>query len=381
MPGFYVYRDGLLRRSGRPSIIPQGLDDGFVYGSTMPQSTQIGDPVTNVGVLDSPRLPYTGPAIIDGSTNPLSPTLIVSRNVTKLITIRSGYVSFINCFFSGSGAKSDSALVDCRAKDIGRVWFERCSFDPGEAGASPWLNALIGHHMTVRRCYAQRVVDFVGSYNTHGPVTANVIHGNLMGWHAYFYDANPGVVHPSDVRTHNDGIQHQGGRGLVVRGNRLIGKVFLPDGVTLPPDQGTVPYRHLAHQAVMIQQNVQTSTPINPVVAENWVEGYQHPFVARTREASKGGGAAYDLVFAGNETDDDNRYYATSNPDFYGVPGGKPYSLRVDAAVTVNGVSYPTDGAPRAIEDGNVYSSSERVAAGRRGKALTVRRDAFTGGS
>lgn len=370
-----------LEQQIRDHVCEGAEEPEFELGVTIPMSTTIGDLITNVGTLDGvARGRYAGPVDIVGSTDPDRPTLIQHANIDRIVRVISGYVDFFNCSFSGSGAAFDSGLLDCRAKDVKRVSVTRCDFDPGEAGASQWLSGAIGHHMTLQCNRFRRVVDYLQSYNTHGPEVDNHFLGNLGEWHAYFYADRAGVVHPSDVRTHNDGIQHQGGRGLEVRGNRLIGKVFLPNGVDLPPDQGTAPYRHLAGQGVMIQQNVQTSTPIDPIVVDNWIEGYWHPVVSRTREASKGGGAAYDLVFAGNETDDDNRYYATSSPDLYGVPGGKPYSLRVDAAVTVNGVSYPTDGASRALGEGNVYSSSERVEARRRGRALTVRRDAFTGG-
>jgi hypothetical protein len=38
---------------------------------------------------------------------------------------------------------------------------------------------------------------------------------------SWFTAAKPGDIHPTDTETHNDCIQHQGGRGTVIEGNAL----------------------------------------------------------------------------------------------------------------------------------------------------------------
>lgn len=389
MSGVYVLDGALMRREGRPPHPLIGYDDGFVYGVTMPRSTTIGDSITNVGCYDGVKYPYVGPATIDGSTDPANPLQITSMAIDKLMTVRSGYVHFFNCTFSGSQAKSDTALLDTRPAAVSRVIVERCDFDPGQAGASPWLNAIIGHHTTALRNRARRVIDFFGSYNTHGPITANVLYGNLMEWHAYFYAEEEGIVHPSDVRVHNDGIQHQGGGpgdgydyGIDVVGNRLRGFQYEPDGVTIAPDQPGVPYAELASQGFQCQQNVQTGTPVNPRFSNNWIEGYQHTVVIRTRESWKGGGTPYNAVVEGNTWLDDRRRYYGTAADYYGVPGGRPYTVRVDNAVTVNGIAFPTDGAERPLGENNRYFIGTSVTApSRRGELVTIRRDNFAGAS
>ena len=349
-------RDGLWKRKGRPAVIPENFDDGFVIGTTMPTTA-------NTGVYASlPRLTYDGPALIDGSTDPLAPLVIDSRNVDRLLTVRSGYVRFVNCLFTGGPGTFDTGQVDCRAAGVGRVWFERCTFTPAQR--SFYLNALIGHHMTVRRCYAAGVVDFVGSYNTHAPATDNVIEGNYLSW-LVRYETD----HVHTDGTHNDGIQHQGGSGLVVRGNFLWGRMFYEDGATVPTgDYGTRPA-----QGVLVQQNVQTGTACNPVIENNWVRGWQHPIVVKTRSS---GGTAYNATITNNVwLDDDQRYYGTTEE--YGLPG-RPYNIRCDAAVTVNGISYPLGSATQDT-NGNAYAVVPEVHANRRGQPVYVRRDTFTG--
>lgn len=359
----------------------------FVLGETMPQSTTVGDRITNVGARPASRQRYSGSYTVDGSTNQDRPLVIQGVALERVLTIRSGFVDVLDCTstLTAPGPTTDSALIDCRASGVRRVRVDRCDFDPGEEFASPWLNAVIGHHMTVTRCRARRVVDFAGSYNTHATAVDNIFAGNLMEWHAYFSDAKAGVVHPSDVRTHNDGFQHQGGSGFRMVGNRLRGYVFLKDGKTLPPDQGTVPYRHLAHQAVMIQQNLHRSTPINPVVIQNWFEGYQHGIVARTSDLDRGAGVAYMLEAWGNRfRNDDQRWYSTSSTDIYGTAGGRSYPLRLDNLV---GLRRP-DGStwqPRTdhvefLSGVGTYEDSDQVRPPRRGKVVPGRRDNFAGG-
>lgn len=375
-----VARSGMWRRHLRPAIIPATYADGFVIGSTMPTST-------NTGVFaDLPRLPYTGATVIDGSADANAPLLIESRDITDLLTIRSGYVKFFNCYFDSGPGTTDTGQVDCRGANVLGVQFERCTFYPSQGKRSFYLNALIGHHMTVRRCFAAGVVDFVGSYNTWATETNNVIEGNYLDWLVRYE-----VDHAHSDGTHNDGIQHQGGSGLTIRGNFLYGRMFYEDGVTIPSSS----YGPLPAQGILVQQNVGftngawvqggggTHPAINPVIENNWLRGWMHPIVIKTR--SGGNHTAYSATCANNVLMDSNqRYYGTQM--HYSVVG-RPYLIRTDLGVTLNGKltdpytdGYPATGEPFPDLDDNVYANVTDVDSSMRGQPMTVRRDNFYGG-
>ena len=369
-------QSGLWVRRGRTQILPPGIDDGFILGTTFPDATNTG---TYAGI---DRIAYSGPTSIVGSTDPDNPTLVDNANVTSLITITSGYVHFFNCALSGGPGTFNTGLVDCRASGVLGVTFERCDFDPG-VNASYWLNAVIGHHMTLIRCRARRVVDFVGSYNTHSATTNNVIEGNWVEWLVrYAVDADH-----SDG-THNDGIQHQGGNGVRIVGNRLDGYTFLADGVTVPPS----PYLR-GGQGIIIQQNVAIGGVYNSddvEIVDNWFSGWQHPIMVKTRnpDAEPGTGPVnnplrigtpWDAIITGNRwLNDDQRYYGTS---VYGGVVGTPYIIRVGNQTTVNGVSYPTDGSLNYdLTANNRYLDvPEVVRVPLRGQNVPIRRDNFGG--
>lgn len=372
----------LWRRYGRPSIPALGGNDGFVYGVTFPTPE-------NTGALQgSPREVWTGAYDIYGSSDPENPTTFLSKIFTRPVKVREGHVRFWDCEFTNLDLvvpTSEEALLTCFYAAVGSVTVERCSFDPGEGGAHWFLNAITGHHLRVRRCFGRRVVDFVGTFNTHATVTDSIIEGNMLESLAYFV-GEYGVIHPSDTRTHNDGIQHQGGQGIIVRGNRLHGLRLHPDG-TPPTDQGTN-WEHYADNGVLISGAVQAGTPVSTpeypaIVDRNWIYGFNQPFPFKTLNGGTGGAGAFDVTLTGNRLDDQRRYQGPSPVDYYGVPGGRPYTVRTGTETTVNGdATVPADGAERPLTSGdNRYfeNPSLTLAEARRGQFITIRRDPFAG--
>ena len=341
---------------------PVAPDPEFTVGATFPDAS-------NVGLLPTARTAWTGLLSITGSSDIQNPLIIANRTFNGLVTIVSGAVSFLNCEFKGGPGTFNTGLVDCRAAGVLRVTAERCDFDPG-ASASYWLNAMIGHHITMRRCRVRRVVDMVGGYNTHTTRVDNVIEGNWLEWLVrYDVDAD----HTDG--THNDGYQGQSGLGHRIVGNRFDGRTFYADGSSVPAE----PYLR-AGQGVIIQQNVQIGGVYVPVgeveVHQNWLTGWQTPIVLKTRTS---GGTAWDAHATGNRLlDDDQRYYGTT---LYGGLPGRPYIIRLGSQTTLNGASYPTDGSLNyAPGDDNAYAEApEVIRAPLRGQPVPIRRDA-TGG-
>ena len=341
--------DTAWKRRYRSDIIIAG-NDGFVVGTTRPTLDLCG---VLAGIS---RTTYTGPTSITGWSTQADAlaNAIVSKNITNLISIASGYVYFLNCKFTGAGGTSDTAQVDCRATNVARVTFERCSFDP--VTPNYWLNNLIGHHMTALRCHFRRGVDSIGSYNTHGSHTDNIVQGN------YFENTCRFDVDQTHTDgTHNDTIQHQGGIGLLVEGNLFIGHNLYGDG-SVP----AAPYNRTS-QCVLTQENVAIAGAYycsDITIRNNWVgDGYQQVFVIKTRATS---GSPYDA------TVENNTWITSGQRDW----GGSLhfYNVRLGSETTINGISYPFTGGT-ADTHGNVYSSDAEVAAAYRGLPILVRRD------
>lgn len=373
---------GLWVRYGRPAIPAIGGNDGFVVGVTPPTTLNAG------AVTGSSRVIYTGSTDIHGSNDPEAPLALHSFIFTRPVRVLSGYVWFWDCEFTnldGVVPSSETALLYAMAADVKGVLVERSTFDPGVDGAHWFLDAIEGHHITVRRNVARRVVDFVGSFNIHSTVTDTVVEGNLLESLAYFYNPTPGIVHPSDTRTHNDGLQHQGGQGIVVRGNWFNGIRRHPDG-SLPTDQGT-DWEQYADNGVLLQGSVQKGIPISTpeypaIISNNWIFGFNQVFPIKTARGGTDGAGAYDATLLGNRLDDRRRYQGPSPVDYYGVPGGRPYVVRTGTETTVNGdTSVPADGVERVLSSGDnrYFADSRTSAVARRGQLITIRRDAFAG--
>lgn len=399
MSGIYLKgNDGVYRRHGRQAILVDATNDGFEVGMRPTTGT--------VGLIPgAPLTLWTGSDIIEGNDAGQPHRLIESKLFPMPIKTR-GKVRFLNCKgtnLDNVQPTSETALINTQHPDVIDTIIERCELDPGEDGAHWYLNAVSGHHTWIHRSRARRVVDFFGSFNPYAPETANVVTSSVLEWLAYWYSPTAGVVHPSDVRTHNDGIQHQGGGGdaaagrpygLDVDGVEFWGLNFWADGVTPPTDQSFTE-QYLAHQGVLTQQNVSKSTPINPRVRRSWFHGFQHALVFKTAADASGNptGTNYNAIVENNTLDDDRRYYGTSN-DFYGVPGGVPFNIRLDRGTTVNGVQYefplpvyPGAGATKQTSaeqqvggNNRYFSGTETVGVARRGQPITVRRDNFYGG-
>lgn len=85
------------------------------------------------------------------------------------------------------------------------------------------VNGFLGGNTTFLRCKFHDTVDFMSVYNPDndnpdGPT--NVVVEACYGYDLLYYSPDPTHI-GTDNRTHNDGVQIQGGAGTVVRGNRF----------------------------------------------------------------------------------------------------------------------------------------------------------------
>jgi len=144
-----------------------------------------------------------------------------------------GNVTYRNCIFRGPMTipRRASSLYTMFRPHKGGFVFIDCTFRP-QRPHFRWVG-LQGYGFTLRRCDASKLVDQVEVFNpNNGPKGAgdNSLRDgpcHVIVEQCYFHDSayfRPGVDTSPDG-SHSDGIQWQGGTGLIVRGNYFTGKL------------------------------------------------------------------------------------------------------------------------------------------------------------
>ncbi|MBI5382697.1 MAG: RICIN domain-containing protein [Opitutae bacterium] len=179
------------------------------------------------------------------------------------VSVQAANVTFRNCKFSGNPSNpSGTELVNAGNAKVVNLVIEDCTFLP--QAPSQWVNGMIGHDFTLRRCDVSLSTDGVNIYNSNNPhgavnvyLEANYIH-DLAFW-------SPAQTN-SDGKTHNDGSQIQGGANINYVGNFITGLISPTVG---NPDKG--PPGLQANAALMIQPIVGNITELH--VVNNWLGG------------------------------------------------------------------------------------------------------------
>lgn len=255
---------GVLRAKHHTDITPAGTGgtSSFTLGETKPTAANTG-PSAAVGALT----PITGDLTITTAG-----TVVQNSDVAGFIKVRAANVTIRDCIVRGSGpGTTNTGLIDCNHAAAAGVLVENCLLVPNEP--SYWLNAIIGHDYTIRRCEAYNVVDFCGVYNSTNPAAAVnvVIEGN------YFHDLayiSPDPNH-SDNRTHNDGVQIQGNTNTSIVGNVILGNTSTTagngyPGATLAAPAANPYYPSVTGQAIGITPNVSQVGQVT--IDRNWLD-------------------------------------------------------------------------------------------------------------
>lgn len=123
-------------------------------------------------------------------------------------------------------------------------------------------NGIVGHDYTARGNEISRTGDGLGVFNTHGPQANVLIEGNYI--HDLAWAIPDPERHPEG--SHNDGIQVQGGSGIVIRNNRIETFNARDIGLVNHPQ-----WSRYAMQGIMVQNNV---SPVSDVlISGNHVSG------------------------------------------------------------------------------------------------------------
>lgn len=158
--------------------------------------------------------------------------IIEGYNFLGRIEIRADNVTIRNCRVRGqnSAPTGDWNLITCTHSNCTNAKIQWCDLWPQYPHWN-WDSGVTGHDFTMEFCHVRETTDNVNIFNTNGPrvggttgqwlpyFTNVVLKQNFFENVAYWSAATGGVVHPQDTFTHNDTVQHQGGRGTIIQGN------------------------------------------------------------------------------------------------------------------------------------------------------------------
>lgn len=342
----------------------RGVLDTFVMGTTKPVYANTGLRALGRTAADLTPYPATGGPAGDISGG----TLTISSAVTldgydiaaRVNVTTAGAVKLHGCLVRGNSTlAANAALVTCSnaaysALTAPNITIEYCDLIPDTP--SIWWDGIIGHHFHAERNYIKNTVDGIGGYNANGGADCyNEYWGNCIDLLSFF---SPDPNHSSDTpisKTHNDGIQIQGGQHHDFWGNSIQGFLDMAIGEasfssTSPQTSATgggpnnslqgpggynanYPETECNGSALIVQQNVNAIGWIS--VRQNWFDGGQ-----------------YTVNFVINTfTGPDGVNYVTGNR--WGRNQGFDYPTQSDTTHTLVGGS-----SLQAFSSGNVYEDT-----------------------
>lgn len=240
----------------------------------------------------------------------------------KVSVTSSGRKYFRNCKFLGeTGPSTEQGLLHVTNSAVSNVIAEDCDFIPTTPTA--YFTGILGHHFTARRCKVRHCVDGFGAYNTAAPTAALgvLIEMCYVTDHSWFATA-PGQTDGS----HTDGVQIQGGAGMILRGNYFGGIHDVTVGDSPWSRLSDPSYRTIS--ALMVTPNVGAVTGM--VIDRNWFDGGE--ICCNITKDTNVGNNVGSLT---NNRFGRNQYYAAHTIDF-----------RTGTNYTVSSNVYDDDGTP-----------------------------------
>jgi hypothetical protein len=289
----------LLSRLGVAPTTPgaSGGRDNLVAGTYRPGATTTG------------YLTGTSFTVVSGNVTHSTPSTVY-RN-TKFegkVTRAASNCSYLNCWFAGEASPvASSPLVNCD-NDYTGTYFEDCTFQPGTPNVYHSYG-VVGEGFTAKRCYFRYAIDGVRIRNLNGAVASVTIEQSFIDELAW-WASDPDQVDGS----HNDGIQMEGGSGIVIRYNYIRGYSCQTPGIGDQPT-GRNPSQPQALSALMYTNNVNA---INAQVYSNWLAGGEI-----TINATKDSLSGTDIGSISDNTFEANSYYSGHSLD---VQSGMTYS-------------------------------------------------------
>lgn len=209
-------------------------------------------------------------------------TVLDSLDIHGFVTVYAANCIIRNCRIRGNGIQNvtqagtviqDSALIDGNPQGCRNLLVTDCEL--AHDFPSVWVDGVLGHDYTARRCNIHSVVDGFGAYNNntgHKTDPLNIVIASNWVHDLNYMSPDPEIY---DNHTHNDGIQIQGSGGMQIIGNNL-------QDLAGPNSNTRSPYfPAMTGQAIGFTPNV--STISNVIIDQNWLDGGAQPITARAQ--------------------------------------------------------------------------------------------------
>lgn len=203
-PAPAIDRSTLVRETYEPSAATAGIPTGTTLTTLTSGNVPAGCTLnTTTGIL----------------TVSTAGTTLTALDIPYLVDVRAANVTIDKCWVRGRGAlgtTSQSCVFATHASCVNLIVRDsKIVASP----ASVYTNGVNGHDFTLLRCEVANVVDFCGIFNTNSPGTAvNVTIDQCWMHDLAYYTSDPTQ---GGGPSHCDGIQIQGGTGVVIRGNSI----------------------------------------------------------------------------------------------------------------------------------------------------------------
>jgi len=250
---------GLRWELGAGLSDPWAARDAMVWGVDQPTASNTG--ILSTALYNPTRTSHSGTFTVPSGAQSYD-----SHDFHgQVIVNTSGLKYFRNCGFYGNAAPTSSqGLLTCTSGSAANIVVEDSLFQAETPDQS--LDAILGHHFVARRCRVRHCVDGFGVFNTSSPTGALgvTIEMCYIADHAFFY---PAAGHTDG--SHCDGVQIQGGAGMVLRGNYFTG--IIDTSVGDSPWSRVGEAGHRGTSCLMITPNVGAITGMT--ISKNWFYG------------------------------------------------------------------------------------------------------------
>lgn len=245
------------------------------------------------------------------------------RDIYGRVIVRAAGFTMTNCRVRGTTSSTADALVDVRHASVSGAVIEDCTITPDTPNI--YWTGIIGHDFTATRCNIYGSVDGFGVYNTNNQsAQTNVL---IVGCYVHDLHCYTPCSYQPDNKTHNDGIQIQGGGGVTIT------------GCTFDASPGPTSVAGVnCTGAIMVTPNV--SACPNMTFSDNWLDGRDAAAIINISD--KGKGTATTANITGNR---------------FGR-GSTGYMMLLDVALTFPGLPTATG---YDTTNGNVYDDNDAV--------------------
>lgn len=302
---------------------PPPVGGVFVLGATKPSAANTG--IASLGLKRSDLTAVSASAFVPVTGATYRGLNFVGGRITPPAGVTN--VTFIGCYFGGGSDNSSAQVMLTGATKWGWT-FLQCTFKPDpQSNGQGYVECdnIDGHDYAVIRCDLSGGTDGLGVFNTYAKT--DPLNVSMLGsyWHDFCF-ANNDPSHLSDATnpgwSHNDGMQIQGGSGVLVQGNNF--QVYLDPitsigYLTSPNQYAAISYRNWGC-GVTVSPNV---SPVYGItVTQNWFNGGGANFQMNSSQYSGGPSDIGEISL--------NRF----GVDQYAYGGTSRYQIRFNQGLT-----------------------------------------------